>query len=393
MRLIALLLLALAAVTGADAADDAAAAKFKVTVRNPGTEVSHGWTLRAGSRTLRPSGVVKAHASRKLFVKAPASTRRWRAGGRRCAVHRRRVACKLPTERYLFAPYVDMSLGAPPNLNASGARATSLGFVTARGGSECDPTWGGYGEYPASGKNAYARTEVEAYHGQAIPSFGGQAGTDLARVCNTVDDLVAAYRGVIEAYGATRIDFDIEGRELTADDGERRARAISHLQFENPALEVSFTLPSTPTGLDEDALNVVRTAIKNHVLVTAVNAMAMDYGDAVGPGVMGRRARDVARALPQQLEAVKSGQFARIDAGVTVMIGRNDDPGETLSRADAEALAAYAASHGTPMLSMWSLGRDRACTKHGDVTELDEACSGIAQPRWAFTRALGAFAR
>jgi chitinase len=384
VRLIALLLLLVAA----PAAD---AATYKVSVRNPGSAVARGWTVEAGSHTLRPKGGVRAHATRVLALRVAGKPRSWSAAGRRCNRKGRRVACRLPARRYLFAPYVDMSLGEPPRLNASGAPATSLGFVTARSGNECDPTWGGYPEYPASGTGAYAVDEVSAYRGNAIPSFGGQAGTELAQVCTSDEQLAAAYEGVIDAYGATRVDFDIEGAEVTAGDGPLRARAIALLQREHPELAVSFTLPSTPTGLDEDALNVVRVAVDNGVRVSTVNAMAMDYGDPVGPGVMGRRARALADALPGQLAPLFPGADTKDLSGVTVMIGRNDDPGETLSRADAEGLAAHAASRHIGMLGMWALGRDRAC-KTSSASELDEACSGVSQQPYAFTRALGPFA-
>lgn len=45
-------------------------------------------------------------------------------------------------------------------------------------------------------------------------SFGGEAGSELARTCTSVSQLEAAYQQVISAYGVNKIDFDIEGAAI-----------------------------------------------------------------------------------------------------------------------------------------------------------------------------------
>lgn len=431
MRLRALaaipLTLALAAGGGSTAA---ASTKTTVKVHNPSTAQAGSWTVTArlvrgtaikrlaGARADRRRGVVTltpkvpltALNTRKIVITISGRKRPrgWKAEGRACSANGATVTCELADHHYLFAPYADVSLGTPPDLDAllheGNVRAVSLGFVTARGGTDCVPAWGGYAEYPASGANAYQGRQVRDYTsalGEAIPSFGGQAGTELAEVCGSDQELANAYKSVIDAYGAHRVDFDVEGAQAGsghAEAGARRARAIAMLQDQTAdagrPLVVSYTLSATPTGLDDDALAVLRGAIDEGAFITTVNGMAMDYGDAVGPGVMGDRAIAVGDGMKKQLRRVFPDRTHRevVDAvGVTVMIGRNDDAGEVTSLDDARRLAAYAAKKGLGMLSMWSVSRDRKCAGSESTTRAEDTCSGVRQRPWDFSHALGAF--
>src|SRR6201999_2084766 len=123
---------------------------------------------------------------------------------------------------YAFAPYVDMSSWPAPDFNdidtRAGVKDVSLGFVVAdKDTHACTPTWGGYKEYPAGGSDAYELagiTALKAAGGDGVPSFGGFVNQELATVCGSVDELANAYQQVIDAYGATHIDFDIEGDTL-----------------------------------------------------------------------------------------------------------------------------------------------------------------------------------
>ena len=47
--------------------------------------------------------------------------------------------------------------------------------------------------------------------GDVIVSFGGAANHELAEVITSATALQAAYQSMIDAYGLTHIDFDIEG--------------------------------------------------------------------------------------------------------------------------------------------------------------------------------------
>ena len=45
---------------------------------------------------------------------------------------------------------------------------------------------------------------------EVIASFGGAANQELAQACSTVDATAAQYEAVIDRYGLTSVDFDIE---------------------------------------------------------------------------------------------------------------------------------------------------------------------------------------
>lgn len=307
-----------------------------------------------------------------------------------------------------FAPYSDFAGYPPPDLSriraGSGARAVTLGFVVAQGATACTPSWGGYATYPATGTHAYRRAQVRAFTrkgGQAIPSFGGSAGTELATVCPTASALTDAYGAVAAAYGATRLDFDIEGAAV-ADraTNARRAQAIALLQRRARAagrrLDVAYTLPVLPTGLDANGRAVVRAVKAGGVALTLVNVMAMDYGDSAAPspaGRMGTYAIAAATATRRQLARVyprRSTQALFAMVGVTPMLGINDVETEVFGLDDAQRLATWAAQSHVGMLGLWQAGRDRACARPVTSAQID--CSGVTQEPWAFSRALGAYA-
>src|SRR5206468_1781208 len=106
--------------------------------------------------------------------------------------------------------------------------------------------------------------------GDVIVSFGGAANQELAQSCTTVDALAAQYQAVVDAYGLTSIDFDVEGAAVAdAASIDRRSKAIAQLQHSRK-LQVSLTLPVLPTGLTPDGLKVVRSARDNGVDVSVV---------------------------------------------------------------------------------------------------------------------------
>ncbi len=322
-----------------------------------------------------------------------------------------------------FAPYVDVSAFPPPDLTAikagSGINAVSLGFVTAQGGNQCIPTWGGYTDYPAFGGNPYRKANIDAFRaagGKIVVSFGGAAGTELASACPTVGALAAAYKQVIAAYRPTHIDFDIEGDEVDDAAGNaRRAAAIRILQKpkkkkkkgkkgaattkkkkkSKPGVAVGFTLAVLPSGLDDQGLGLVRQAVSSRDNLSVVNGMAMDYGPGAVPnpeGQMGELAIQVANSLYGQLKGV----YPKLPAaqvwkkvGVTPMIGINDVPTEKFYVEDAQQLASFARSQRIGMLGMWQLNRDKQCPMPTVTTQED--CSGVAQAPYDFSRTLGSF--
>ena len=271
---------------------------------------------------------------------------------------------------YRFAPYADLSGWPVPDLatirQGSGVDRISLGFVVKNTAGACDPTWGGFDVYPATGANAYQRAQILAFRqggGDVVVSFGGAAGTELALVCDSVTDLAAAYRAVIDAYGVAHLDFDIEGAAINDTAANtRRAQAIAKLQQADPALVVTYTLPAETSGLIASGLAVIDDAVKHGVDIAAVNIMAMNFsgvGDSTGK--MGTFAIQAGTALHGQLATfypALSAQQRWRKVGVTPMIGVNDFADQVFTVQDARDVAAWAGTQHIGMLGMWSLGRD-----------------------------------
>ncbi|MFB8237766.1 cellulose binding domain-containing protein [Kitasatospora purpeofusca] len=300
-----------------------------------------------------------------------------------------------------FAPYVDTSLYPPYDLvataKATGVKDFTLAFVVSGGG--CTPKWGGVTEL-ADDAVAARIGALRAIGGDVRVSFGGANGSELALACSSVADLTAVYQRTVDAFGLTRLDFDVEGGAIANSAANtRRAQAVAQLQknaaAKGKALDVSFTLPALPSGLTQEGVNLVADAKNNGVAIGAVNIMAMDYGDGVAPdpqGRMGTYAIAAATATQAQVKSVlgldDAAAWRRV--AVTPMIGVNDVASEIFTVADAKQLAEFARSKHLAWLAMWSGTRDKAC-EGGAKAYADASCSSIVQQPLDFTRALGAY--
>jgi hypothetical protein len=298
-----------------------------------------------------------------------------------------------------FAPYVDTSLFPPFNLastaESTGVKQFNLAFVVAGGSGGCTPEWGGVtaiGDDPVASQIAALR----AIGGDVRISFGGEDGSELAQTCTSLSQLEAAYQDVISSYDVNKIDFDIEGAAV--DDtaaNTLRDQALVALQAKDPGLQVSFTLPVLPSGLPADEDAVLTGAVQAGVDISAVNVMAMDYGDGAAPdpsGQMGTFAIDAATATDAQVASALgiSDAAAWPKVAVTPMIGVNDTSDEIFTVANAQQLVAFAASKHLAWLSMWSAGRDQECAG-GAESFAEPTCSSIVQTPDAFMDAFGAY--
>ncbi|MCE9560704.1 MAG: cellulose binding domain-containing protein [Planctomycetes bacterium] len=310
---------------------------------------------------------------------------------------------------HVFAPYVDATLWPTYDFVATarttGVKYFTLAFITSD--SQNLPAWGGYSEYAVSGTEFDLKMQsqiasLRALGGDVVVSFGGASGLELAQKITDVNALTAAYRSVVQAYGLTHIDFDIEGAAV-ADKAsiDRRSQAIANLQTEMAAaskeLNVSFTLPVLPTGLTADGLYVLQSAKQFGVHVGVVNVMAMDYGDSAAPnpsGHMGDYAIQAGNSLFTQLTQVFGSTTTEAQRwqmiGVTPMIGVNDVQTEVFDQQEARELLAWAQSKGIGRLSMWSLNRDQQ-NSAGAIGYVDLNSSSILQSPLEFSNILGVF--
>ncbi|MFD3477492.1 chitinase [Streptomyces sp. NPDC058695] len=297
-------------------------------------------------------------------------------------------AASTPSSSRPFAPYVSATDAS--DLDAAGSpSAYNLAFTIADG-SSCTPTWNG----TEAVSDATVKKRISALESSGATvrvSFGGASGKELAETCGSASALADAYAATLDAAGATQADFDIEGDALKDSDSVTlRSKAIALLQKKRTDLNVSFTLPVMPSGLDADGVALLESANDQGVKVSSVNIMTMNYGTS-HTGDMGDYAITSAKAAHAQLADVfgLSDKNAWRGLAVTPMLGTNDIDKETFTLSDAAQLRAFAETKELAWVSMWSTFRDQQCSSAD--TSSDDAltnCSGVRQSSGAFGKAL-----
>ena len=148
--------------------------------------------------------------------------------------------------------------------------------------------------------------------GDVTVSFGGYTAdhghTEIGDSCRSVAKIAAAYEQVIETYGVSRLDMDIEDHSLGRSAGiDRRNKAIAMVQQWATAhgrpLTISYTLPTSRGGLEDDGVAVLRNAIHNGVRIDIVQPMTFDYYDGEDRD-MGDSAISALKGVHAQLAAV-----------------------------------------------------------------------------------------
>jgi cellulose synthase/poly-beta-1,6-N-acetylglucosamine synthase-like glycosyltransferase/chitodextrinase len=317
----------------------------------------------------------------------------------------RLFAAPAPAGQTWFAPYVDVTLTPTYQFqdpSEDPARQSVLGFVTAASPSECTPSWGGAYTLAAANQQLAVGARIAQLQQegeQAIVSFGGQAHTSLDEACPTAAALTSAYQSVISAYHLTTIDLDIEGTAL--DDfaaQQRRAQAIAALEKSDPGLRVWLTLPVEPSGLQDDALSVIRSMLGEHVSIAGINVMTMDFTSPPASGsTMGALVQNALDATHGQLASLYPRYGIQLRSqqiwqrlGATVMIGQNDIQGENFTVSDARALVSFADRNHLGRISMWSINRDSQCgSSYSDTGLLSNTCSGTPQSGLQFAQVFG----
>ncbi|MFJ3645332.1 carbohydrate binding domain-containing protein [Streptomyces murinus] len=284
---------------------------------------------------------------------------------------------------YSVAPYVDMSNGQEGLLDTAitghHLKAYTAAFVLGEG---CNQVWG---DTLPIGNDSYTDPEIaraKSEGASVIISSGGASGLPLAWTCTTQGSIDAGYQALIDDYGVTQLDFDVEGAAV-ADTAAaaRQMQAMKDLKAANPNLQFSITLPVLTSGLTNDGVNILKAAKNAGVKIDVVNIMTMDYYAGTG-AEMGQGAIDAAKATLAQMQSVDSG-YGYANLGITPMIGKNDD-GSTFTLADAQTVESFAAQNGVGRLAFWSVNRDQPCS--GSANSLP-TCSEISQSSLAFTDA------
>lgn len=307
-----------------------------------------------------------------------------------------------------FAAYVDATVTPLLEFEEPPSKAAGdvvLSFVVAGPDAPCAPTWGAAYSLDDAAKDLDLDRRIarlRQHGGSVVVSFGGAANDELATACDAPEQLVAAYRAVVERYDLRAIDLDIEGTALadTAANA-RRAAAMKQLQDERTGdddLAVWLTLPVSPAGLSPEGEAAVTSMLDAGVDLAGVNVMTMDFGGSRAEGQsMIDATTDSLESTHDQLQALYSASGHPIGPatvwkrmGATPMIGQNDVAGEVFTLADARRLSTFAIDKGLARLSMWSLNRDRTCgANYPDLTTVSNSCSGVDQGDETFASVLG----
>jgi hypothetical protein len=296
-----------------------------------------------------------------------------------------------PASGAVYAPYIDLSLYTPQSLvaiaQAAGMKAFTLGFIQSAGANGI--AWAGTGsssitsDVLPNGTTVLSQVQaLQAAGDGVIISFGGPAGTDPAMSSSSAQVLQAEYQAVINRYHVSALDFYITGAaETNAAATALRNAALAGLKVANPGLTISFTLPTTPTGLDPKGMNVVTSAVAAGVTPDIVNLLVSDYNSQVDQGgAMGLDAIDAAQGTEKLLQAL--GITSKI--GLTPMIGLNDVTPETFTLADAQQVVNFVKTDpNVARLAIWSVARDNG--NNAGATQPTFNSSGIAQTLYAFS--------
>jgi chitinase len=269
------------------------------------------------------------------------------------------AAAALPA--HFAAPYLQIDSSDAGDMAAdeaaTGLKNYTLAFLTPQSG--WTPEWEDGGS--AVGAFTSQVSAIQASGGNVIISFGGEpdgnAPNEIAQTCTNVSQLTAAYQNVVNTYGVTRLDFDIEGSVLSDTAATSlRDQALAALQAEDPSVQVDFTLAVAPQGLptgtgSEYAL--LQDAKAKGVKVSVVNIMTMDFG--AGSNDLAD-AESAAQATAGQLSSLYgiSTSAAYGMMGLTPIAGTNDD-GTVFSTANAQSLESFAAANGVAELSFWEV--------------------------------------
>ena len=314
------------------------------------------------------------------------------------------AATGTPLPAHVYAPYFETwtTDSITTIAQQSGARYFTLAFLETLSKTSCTLAWNGDSTQTlSSGRYLSDVASLRAIGGDVVPSFGGwsadQGGTEIGDSCKDVNATAAAYEDVITTYNVTRLDMDIEGRSLGRTDGiDRRNKALKITEdwaaSQGRPLQVQFTLPTSPSGLESSGLAVLQNAIANGTRVDVVNIMTFDYYDRVTTD-MGAAAISAAQGLYSQLATLypskTSAQLWAME-GNTILPGIDDYPKKTevTYLTDAQRLLDFARANGISTLSIWAIQRDNGGCP--GVTD-SNSCSGIVQNTWDFSHLLEPF--
>ena len=306
---------------------------------------------------------------------------------------------------HVYAPYVDMLLwNKVPDLSQLkgdiGVSHFVSAFIVAKSANQCLPSWGAvtsmkdFSQYQNINK-------LRANGGDIMVSLGGANNTPLAAACSDSTSLTNIYSGIIDNLNLHAIDFDIEGTWITDSASvERRSQALAVIQQQHgDKVKIWFTLPVLPSGLTNDGVEVIRSAIKHHLNLSGINLMTMDFGDNACPKSSGKEGENIQgqcsidalnntfQTLVQLYQGTKTPEQLWAMLGATPMIGYNDVLSEVFYKPDAQILSDFTNRHGLGMVGIWSIARDQPSGNH-QASPMDSGLDKTQAEQYDFSKIL-----
>ncbi|MCU6396748.1 hypothetical protein KW820_22735, partial [Enterobacter quasiroggenkampii] len=118
--------------------------------------------------------------------------------------------------------------------------------------------------------------ELRELGGDVAISLGGLNGTPFWEATQDVEALTNTYMDIVQGYGLTRLDLDIEGSAQDKGKNIANAKAIKKLQ-DATGVDIVLTVTVLPSGLTWNQLDVLEAYLSQGVDVEVVNIMTMCY--------------------------------------------------------------------------------------------------------------------
>ena len=299
------------------------------------------------------------------------------------------------------SPFVDMvawvtkpgySNNGAPNLarisEDTGVKFFNLGFIQSSSQQIADGKvqwgWGGYSVL--NEKNAdntqyqgikQSIREIREMGGDVTISLGGLNGVSFWEVTQDTDTLFNTYMEIVQGYGLTRLDLDIEGGAQNKALNVANAQAIKKLQ-DATGVDIVLTLPVLPSGLTSVQLDVLEAYLSAGVDVKVVNIMTMCYGSGTllpgeNYGSASLRAVDSTKnQVKQYFKQIANTDLTDQEAygiiGTTPSIGFEGAAHPIFTTEWSQLVVDHAIEKGLAMTSFWSMNRDAMLENNNGVT-------------------------
>lgn len=307
-----------------------------------------------------------------------------------------------------FAPYVDITdwitdkdysvngvLSLGKISEESGAKYFNIGFVNYTEGTNetivkngiemLDWSFGGYPGLSEHNNDGWQYEgikkvikSVREKGGDVALSFGGGYEMNFFQKTQDVYIIKNTYLDVINGFGLTRIDLDIEGGALKASINKANAKALAQVQ-KLTGVTITLTLPVVPTGLTASARSVLNTYLENGIDIKVVNIMTMCYGEdflfsgeSYGESTV-RAAVNTQKQIKNCYQSVLGVTLTDAQAyektATTLSIGKESSKYPIFTSEWAQIMFDYAVEKEFGMISYWSMNRDSTAQYNSGINK------------------------